>query len=692
MRCHASKIICCFSPFPQDHHKLGKWLGVAHRVGQALCYYILTENGRPIVRSLVQPLTRMEWGDENIKNDIRELNQKIIESIGDIELPDLPIELQDEYDIYEPMEPDATKPEIGDFTPEAYDALISAELMMPKGDILLPAKVIARKRDADGNPIGTANTNPILDTRIYEVQFPDGHTESYAANVIVENMYAQVDHEGNQFLLLAEIVNHRTDQNAVTMEDKYVETPSGRRLRKTTNGWYLKVRWKEGTTTWETLRDLKESNPIEVAEYAVANDLCDQLAFAWLVPFTLKKRDRIVASIRTRAKHRKKDYKFGIELPRTIKRALEIDKETNTTFWADAIAKEMKHVRPAFNILDDGVKEPPGSKFIRCHMNFEIKMDFTRKARFVAGDSMTDLPTSLTYSSVVSRDSVRLAFLIAALNDLELLAADIGNAYLNAFTKEKVHTECGLEFGHQFVGRTAIIVCALYGLKSSGAAWRSLFASTLTDLEFTSCLADPDVWMREAVKATGEEYYEYIFIYVDNVLVISQNPSTIMHTISDNYRLKDGSIQKPTIYLGAQIKEFHHPDNPSQSMWSLSADQYIKDALNNLEYNLQQMDKRLPMKVSTPLSSNYRPELDITPYLDDDFTRFYQQLIGILRWSVELGRIDIHLPVALMAQHLAQPRVGHLDQLFHIFAYLKQHSRSRIMMDPSKPYVETLCR
>jgi len=105
----------------------------------------------------------------------------------------------------------------------------------------------------------------------------------------------------------------------------------------------------------------------------------------------------------------------------------------------------------------------------------------------------------------------------------------------------------------------------------------------------------------------------------------------------------------------------------------MSADQYVKDALINLEYNLDKMDKQLPTKVSTPLSNNYRPEMDTSPYLDDDFVTFYQQLIGTLRWCVELGRIDIHLPVALMAQHMAAPRVGHLDQIFHMFGYLKTH-------------------
>jgi hypothetical protein len=118
-----------------------------------------------------------------------------------------------------------------------------------------------------------------------------------------------------------------------------------------------------------------------------------------------------------------------------------------TNFWVEAIAKEMKHVRPAFNILEEGATPPQGSKFIRCHMNFEVKMDFTWKACFVAGNHMTDPPMSLTYSSVVSCESVRLEFLIAALNDIEILAADIGNAYLTAYTKEKVHTKCGLEFG-----------------------------------------------------------------------------------------------------------------------------------------------------------------------------------------------------------------------------------------------------
>jgi hypothetical protein len=191
-------------------------------------------------------------------------------------------------------------------------------------------------------------------------------------------------------------------------------------------------------------------------------------------------------------------------------------------------------------------------------------MDFTRKARFVAGGHVTDPPTSITYSSVVARDSVRLAFLIAALNDLDILSADIGNAYLNAPTKEKVHTTCGIEFGANEQGCTAVLICALYGLKSSGAAWRAMFAGTLQDLQYKSSLTDPDVWFRPATKPNGMQYYEYIFVYVDDILVLSMQLEQTMKTLAKSYRLKDNSVSKPSLYLGAQIQEHRLPDNPNK--------------------------------------------------------------------------------------------------------------------------------
>jgi hypothetical protein len=99
----------------------------------------------------------------------------------------------------------------------------------------------------------------------------------------------------------------------------------------------------------------------------------------------------------------------------------------------------MKNVLPAFEFRDDDVM-PPGFKKIDCHMVFDVKLDLVRKVRFVAGGHQTDPPKESVYSSIVSRDSVHLAFLIAALNDLEILSADVQNAYLNAPLKEKIYT------------------------------------------------------------------------------------------------------------------------------------------------------------------------------------------------------------------------------------------------------------
>jgi hypothetical protein len=348
----------------------------------------------------------------------------------------------------------------------------------------------------------------------------------------------------------------------------------------------------------------------------------------------------------------------------------------------------MLHVRPAFKVLDRGRSAPIGSKWIPCHMVFEVKMDFTRKAQFVAGGHWTAPPVSLTYSSVVAQDSVRLCFLIAALNDLDLLAADIGNAYLNTDTREKVHTTCSPEFGQE-QGCIAVIRKALYGLKSRGTAWRAHLASTLHGLQFKASLADPDVWMKPAVKSTGQTYYEYVFVYVDDILVCSEKPALIMETLGKADHLKEGSVGPPSQYLGAQIKPHRFEDMPENQYWSMSSAKYVKEAVKNLELDLKKINKKLPSsRITTPLAFGYRPELDVSPLLDEEHTTFYQQLIGILRWAVELGHIELHYSVALLAQYLAAPREGHLNQVYHMFAYLKAHDRSRIVMDASRPRVD----
>ena len=172
---------------------------------------------------------------------------------------------------------------------------------------------------------------------------------------------------------------------------------------------------------------------------------------------------------------------------------------------------------------------------------------------------------------------------------------------------------------------------------------------------FTSLLVDPDIWMRPAVKNNGFAYYEYIFVYIDNLFVISEKPDLIIKGISNCYRMKEGSVAKPELYLGAQIKEYRVPNQISCPCWTMSAEKFLKEAIRNLEFNLKKINKRLPSTKPTPLSSVYRPEIDVSAPLDNDYVNWYQKLIGTLCWEVELGQIDIHLSVALLAQYLVQP-------------------------------------
>ena len=517
------------------------------------------------------------------------------------------------------------------------------------------------------------------------MEFPDGSTDCFTANTIAENIYSQVDETGRTLVLLDEITDHRSNDQAVPKDQgTYTNSHGTPQRKRTTRGWELLVQWMDKSQSWVPLKELKETNPVQVAEYAVANQIADEPAFAWWVRHALRKRDVILKKVKSR--YWKQTHKYGIELPHSVQEALAIDRKTGTDFWRKAIEKEIKNVQIAFKFLDDD-KVPIGYQKIPCHMIFTIKMDLTRKARFVAGGHRTDPPKDSVYSSVVSRDSVRLGFMLAALNDLKVLAADVQNAYLNAPTKEKVYFMAGLEFGPANVGRPVLIVRAQYGLKSSGARWRDHMAGTLRDLNFESCQADPDVWMRPGVKPNGDKYWEYVLCYVDDLLAISHDPQAIMDAMSGYYTLKEGSVGEPTEYLGGEVRKWVIEDsqNPDTPRWGISCDLYVKRALTEVERELAKVGKALPTRVSTPITPEYRPEIDSTPEIDPKRANYYQGLIGVLRWMCELGRIDILYHVSILSHFLANPREGHLEQVFHIFAYLKRYNKSIMVFDDTEP-------
>jgi hypothetical protein len=150
---------------------------------------------------------------------------------------------------------------------EAMDKCLNVELIMNMGtNDERRGRAIKRMRGLDGEPISCSHPNPLFDTREYEIEFTDGSNEKYQANIIAENMFAQqVDDEGNQYLLLQEITNHKKDNSAIPISDGKISSANGQPKPKiTTRG--LLAQWRDGSTSWEKLKDLKASNPVEVAE------------------------------------------------------------------------------------------------------------------------------------------------------------------------------------------------------------------------------------------------------------------------------------------------------------------------------------------------------------------------------------------------------------------------------------------
>jgi hypothetical protein len=677
--------------FPDDNIVLGRYLGTDVDVGTSLTAKILKKNGEVVYRSTYRPLTDEELQSEAEKKARTDFDAEIERRLGPSMKPD---DFEDNdietptYETYEddddepmPPAPDADE----EPTPELGDNYLHAEVLLPRGDTTQTGRVIGRKRDAFGNPVGIENPNPILDTRVYQVEFPDGDISEYSANVIAENMWSQCDLDGNQNLLLDCFVEYKKDGHAVEYADRYITYNGRKSLRRTTKGWHICVQWKDGTTSWERLADLKESYPIDVAEYAVAQGIDHEPAFCWWVPHTLKKRNRIIATVSRR--YAKRTYKFGIKVPRNVDECRKFDHENGNTLWMDAVRKEMKEVQVAFRLLNDGEAIPPGYQEMSAHLVFDVKMeDFRRKARYVADGYRTETPANLTYASVVSRDTVRIALTIAALNALEVKTSDIQNAYLTAPCVEKIWLKLGPEWGAD-EGKKAFVVRSLYGLKSAGQAFRNHLADCMRTLGYFPSLADPDLWMKAQTKVDGQRYYSYILLYVDDCLCIHEDAAAKLHELDKYFKMKPGSICDPDIYLGAKVKPFRLENGVVA--WGLSSSKYVQEGVRTIESFLMEHGKqKLKKRVSAPFPSDYYAELDSTPELEPELATHYQNGIGILRWCVELGRVDIITEVSVLSSYLAMPRQGHLDAMYHIFAYLKIKHNARLVLDPSYPDID----
>ena len=300
--------------FPFDKAMLGRCLGPSKNEGNEMTQWVLKHNAQVVPRRTVHPLTpaQQSIANEAMAGAKRAFDDEIRERLGSsYRLPAEELEKQhpqelepDDYFDFVPYEDETEAPVLmpnADVLDAAgkpinqqsvVDRFIHAEVLLPQGESLQMAKVLRRSLDEDGNLVGNFNQNPLLNSMVYDVEFPDGAIRKYAANVIAENVMSHVDPDGHYSHVLECILEHRKDGSAVPKADRYMKTRSGqKRARQTTIGWKFKVKWRNGTTQWLPLSLLKESNPVDVAEYAKARGIDDEPAFAWWVPYTLRKRE-----------------------------------------------------------------------------------------------------------------------------------------------------------------------------------------------------------------------------------------------------------------------------------------------------------------------------------------------------------------------------------------------------------------
>ncbi len=171
---------------------------------------------------------------------------------------------------------------------------------------------------------------------------------------------------------------------------------------------------------------------------------------------------------------------------------------------------------------------------------------------------------------------------------------------------------------------------------------------------------------------------------VDNILCIHHDALSVLTQINRYLPLKPTSVGDPDIYLGAKLKETQLPNGIFA--WGMSPSKYVNQAVKNCQTHLTAKlnDKyKILTRADNPFPTNYCPDTDVTEPLDPECSSFYQHLISVMRWMVELGRVDIATEVSMLLSYLAYPREGHLEAVIHVMGYLRLKHNSQLIFDPT---------
>ena len=480
--------------------------------------------------------------------------------------------------------------------------------------------------------------------------------------------------------------------------------------RFTTGVLELQVIYTDDTSSWHPIDLIKDEDPQAVANYILRNDLghvSNKMYGRW-ARFFLRSLKRTLRRLRrssffgfqstsfepTPKKRRSRRYtptfmhkmaideplpndrrtfKFGLEVPRNWKDILRLDAVAGNRAWQGAVEKEIAALifHDCFDFKSPDYKPPGEFQFCRLHFVYDIKPDLRYKARLVCDGSRVDPRGLSTRATVVKGISVRLLDIIADSQNLDVLCGDIGNAFIQANTKEKIYTRCGSEFGDR-AGAIAIITRALYGLTTSAERFRTMLADFLRTLGFVSARFDRDVWMR--LRDCGDGY-DYICTHVDDFKVVARNPGHWVDRIACIFLIKEHGPRN--YYLG---NDYTHHDG--EDMWTYGCQTYATEAVARVE----RLYGCLP-KVSTPLPvEDCHPEMDTSPLLALDDHRKFQMLLGMLQWMVTIGRPELCTLVSSLNRFGAAPREYHLDLAVRAFGYIKTTKHYQIAID-SRPMV-----
>ena len=663
--------------FPSDSTELlGRFVGISENVGHAMTYKILTEDDRIIHRAVARSALK-EGGFDNRKAKAAAPQgrpEEVLRHVSDKEKEEI------EKVIVEDVHDSDSEDEDEDETKEKKKKFRES-----------CAKDVLRSLNEDrvrrGVPLPTLDTSGLLGRSF--IPDPDEEGEQHRGKVVGVEETGDLTVDRNEELYKFRCrVGEKEFERILTLREMQewcerdndkddmfrIETIlDHKKSPKAKGGWLLLILWASGERTWNELSPTFNDDPISVSLYAMKNGLLNEKGFKRCrnQVKNSKKLARSINQSRLRNFRNRPVYQYGYQVPRNHEEAVFIDEKNGNTKWQDAEQLEIAQLfeYDTFKDLGKGTPIPKGYQKIPCHMVYAVKHDGRHKARMVAGGHRTETPIDSTYSSVVSLPGLRMVTFLAELNEMELWGTDIGNAYLESYTEEKVCFIAGGEFG-DLAGHTFMILKAQYGLKSSGKRWHDRLFDVLHSMGFRPSKAEEDIWMRDK-----GDHYEYIACYVDDLAIASRNPQAIIDALEgdpNNFKLK-----------GTGPMEFH-----------LGCD-FFRDDFGTLCIGPRKYIERMEAQheslfgykpktnISSPLEKNDHPELDTSPLLDEDGINKYQSLIGVLQWAITLGRFDIATAVMTMSGFRVAPTEGHLQRVQRICGYLSKmkHGYLRVRTD-----------